>query len=440
MSYLVIGLLSPPNNSITPYHYKQMKAEIITIGDELLIGQVVDTNSAWMGQQLNLAGIEVKQITSISDKSADIIAALDGAVKRADIILITGGLGPTKDDLTKQTLCTYFNTQLVFNEEVYKDVEALFKSHGKEVTPLNRKQAEVPANCKPIRNKNGTAPGMCFDVNGKLFFSMPGVPYEMKALMEQDILPMIKQRFKLPAIFHKTILTQGIGESFLSEIISDWEDGLAWQNMKLAYLPSPGKVRLRITAFGMDRSELIKKVEKQIDLVKPLINDYIYGYENFGEYQPGIEEIVGEMLRKKKATLATAESCTGGYISHLITNVPGSSDYYVGSVISYSNDVKVQELSVDPAVIEQNGVVSREVVEQMAVGARKKLKVDYAIAASGIAGPTGGTNEKPVGTVWIAVATPQLVTAQKFLFGNNRKRNIQKTADAALNMLRKLME
>lgn len=417
-----------------------MKAEIITIGDELLIGQVVDTNSAWMGQQLNLAGIEVKQITSISDKSADIIAALNGAVKRADIILITGGLGPTKDDLTKQTLCTYFNTQLVFNEEVYKDVEALFKSHGKEVTPLNRKQAEVPANCKPIRNKNGTAPGMCFDVNGKLFFSMPGVPYEMKALMEQDILPMIKQRFKLPAIFHKTILTQGIGESFLSEIISEWEDGLAWQNMKLAYLPSPGKVRLRITAFGMDRSELIKKVEKQIDLVKPLINDYIYGYENFGEYQPGIEEIVGEMLRKKKATLATAESCTGGYISHLITNVPGSSDYYVGSVISYSNDVKVQELNVDPAVIEQNGVVSREVVEQMAVGARKKLKVDYAIAASGIAGPTGGTNEKPVGTVWIAVATPQLVTAQKFLFGNNRKRNIQKTADAALNMLRKLME
>lgn len=432
--------MSPPNNSITPYHNKQMKAEIITIGDELLIGQVVDTNSAWIGQQLNLAGIEVKQITSISDKSADIIVALDGAVKRADIILITGGLGPTKDDLTKQTLCTYFNTQLIFNEEVYKDVETLFKSHGKEVTPINRKQAEVPASCKPIRNKNGTAPGMCFDVNGKLFFSMPGVPYEMKAMMEQDVLPMIKQRFKLPAIFHKTILTQGIGESFLSEIISEWEDGLAWQNMKLAYLPSPGKVRLRITAFGMDKSELIKKVEKQIDLVKPLINDYIYGYENFGEYQPGIEEIVGEMLRKKKATLATAESCTGGYISHLITMVPGSSDYYLGSVISYSNEVKVQELNVDPTVIEQNGVVSREVVEQMAVGVRKKLKVDYAIAASGIAGPTGGTNEKPVGTVWIAVATPQLVTAQKFLFGNNRKRNIQKTADAALNMLRKLME
>ncbi|MBI2271947.1 MAG: competence/damage-inducible protein A [Bacteroidetes bacterium] len=417
-----------------------MKAEIITIGDELLIGQVVDTNSAWMGQQLNLAGIEVKQITSIADKAADIIAALDGAVKHADIILITGGLGPTKDDLTKQTLCTYFNTQLVFNEDVYKDVEALFKSHGKEVTPLNRKQAEVPANCKPIRNKNGTAPGMCFDADGKLFFSMPGVPYEMKTMIEQDVLPMIKRRFKLPAIFHKTILTQGIGESFLSEIISDWEDGLAWENMKLAYLPSPGKVRLRITAFGMERSELIKKVEKQIDLVKPLINSYIYGYENFGEHQPGIEEIVGEMLRKKKATLATAESCTGGYISHLITNVPGSSDYYVGSVISYSNEVKVQELNIDPVVIEQDGVVSRVVVEQMAVGVRKKLKVDYAIAASGIAGPTGGTNEKPVGTVWIAVATPLLVTAQKFLFGNNRKRNIQKTADAALNMLRKLME
>lgn len=417
-----------------------MKAEIITVGDEILIGQIVDTNSAWMGQQLSLAGIDIKQITSISDKAADIIAALDAAVKRADIIFITGGLGPTKDDLTKATLCTYFNTQLVFNEEVYKDVEAIFRSHGKEVSALNRKQAEVPANCTPIRNKNGTAPGMCFDVNGKLFISMPGVPYEMKAMMENDVLPMIKQKFKLPVIFHKTILTQGIGESFLSEIISDWEDGLPWQNMKLAYLPSPGKVRLRITAYGMDRDELIKKVEKQMDIVKPLISEYIYGYEIFGEPQPHIEEIVGEMLRKKKATIATAESCTGGHISHLLTTIPGSSDYYIGSVISYTNEIKIKELGVDAKIIEQHGAVSKQVVEQMAEGVKKKLKADYAIAASGIAGPTGGTKEKPVGTVWIAVATPERVIAQKFLFGNNRERNIQKAADAALNMLRKLID
>jgi nicotinamide-nucleotide amidase len=417
-----------------------MKAEIITIGDELLIGQVVDTNSAWIGQQLNLAGIEVVQITSISDKSDAIIIALNDSIERADIILITGGLGPTKDDITKTTLCTYFNTQLVFNEEVYKDVEAMFKSRGKEVTPLNRKQAEVPANCTAIRNSKGTAPGMWFDVNGKIFMSMPGVPYEMKAIMENEVLPKLKQRFKLPAIFHKTILTQGIGESFLSEIISDWEDALIQQNIKLAYLPSPGKVRLRLSAYGPDKAELIKKVEKQIEIVKPLIQEYIYGYENFGEHQPGIEEVVGDLLRKNKATVATAESCTGGYISHLLTSISGSSNYYVGSVISYSNEVKINELGVSAASIEKFGAVSQTVVEQMATGVRKKFKVDFAIATSGIAGPTGGTEEKAVGTVWIAIADSKGVISEKFLFGNDRGRNIKKASDEALNILRKQLK
>ena len=417
-----------------------MKAEIITIGDELLIGQVVDTNSAWIGMQLNLVGIEVKQITSISDFAPDIIKTLNEAKQRADIILITGGLGPTKDDLTKATLCSYFNTNLVFNDEVNADLEYIFKSRGKEVNPINRRQAEVPANCIAIRNKTGTAPGMWFDVDGKIFMSMPGVPYEMKAMMENDVLPKLKQRFKLPAIFHKTILTQGVAESTLSELLNDWEDALANHKIKLAYLPAAGKVRLRLTAHGGDKMELIKMVEQQIESVKPLIGQYIYGYETFGEAEPKIEELVGQLLRKKKATVATAESCTGGYISHLLTSVPGSSDYYIGSVISYAYEVKVNELGVDQNTIESKGAVSQAVVEQMAIGALKKFKVDYAVSASGIAGPGGGTEEKPVGTVWIAIASFEKVLSQKFLFGDNRQRNIERTSDAALQMLKQLLE
>lgn len=416
-----------------------MKAEIITIGDELLIGQVVNTNSAWMGKQLSLSGIEVTQITSVADKSSAIIAALNDALKRANIVLITGGLGPTKDDITKTTLCTYFNTSLIFNENVFKDVELMFKSRGKEVTPINRKQAEVPANCTVIRNAKGTAPGMWFDVNGKIIVSMPGVPYEMKSMMEDFVLPKIKHSFNLPVIYYKTILTQGIGESFISDLISEWEDALAWQNMKLAYLPSYDKVRLRITAYGVDKLLLEEKVEKQIELLKPLIGQYIYGYETFAEPMPLLEEVVGDLLRKKKATVSTAESCTGGYIAHLITSVSGSSDYYKGSIVAYANSIKINELGVKPAVIEKLGAVSREVVEQMAAGALKKFKTDYAIAVSGIAGPSGGSTEKPVGTVWIAVASATEIQTQKFLLGTNRAHTIKKAANEALTMLRKLL-
>lgn len=417
-----------------------MLAEIITIGDEILIGQIIDTNSAFIATLLNLNGVTVKQISSVSDDRAHIVKALDEAKERAELILITGGLGPTKDDITKKTLCEYFNTTMRFDEEVYQDVVKLFAAYGKEVTPINRKQAEVPAICEVIRNHNGTAPGMWFDVNGKVFVSMPGVPYEMKALMQDQVISKIKTKFKLPKIFHKTILTQGIGESYLSEMITDWEDSLAKDNIKLAYLPSPGMVRLRLSTKGNDEKKLIATVDKKIEEVKKIISEYIYGYEIYGEEKESLEQMIGRLLKSKKKTLSTAESCTGGYISHLITKVPGSSDYYIGSVISYSYEIKEKELGVSKQTLEKHGAVSQPVVEQMAKAIREKYKTDYSISASGIAGPRGGTDEKPVGTVWVAIATPDKVISQKFLFGNHRERNIQKTANAALNMLRKELE
>lgn len=419
---------------------KHVKAEIITIGDELLIGQIVDTNSAFIGQLLNLNGIGVKQISSVSDDREHILKALDEARERADIILITGGLGPTKDDITKKTLCEYFNTTLRFDEEAYQDVVSIFASFKKEVTPINRKQAEVPEICKVLRNHHGTAPGMWFDVDGKVFVSMPGVPFEMKGLMTDQVIPRLKQRFRLPAIFHKTVLTQGIGESSLAELISDWEDNLATDQIKLAYLPSPGLVRLRLSTTGENLEQLMTNVEKQIELLKQVAGQYIYAYEVYGEEKKTMEQLVGTLLKEQKKTVSTAESCTGGYISHLLTSIPGSSSYYKGSIISYSYDIKENELGIPKDILRTHGAVSKVVVEQMASTIRKKYKTDYSIATSGIAGPSGGSAEKPVGTVWIAVATPEKVISEKFLFGNNRERNIQKAAHAALNMLKKELE
>ncbi len=417
-----------------------MNVEIITIGDEILIGQIVDTNSAFIGQQLNLNGISVKQISSVSDNREHILKALDEAKSRADIIIITGGLGPTKDDITKKTLCEYFNTTMRFDEGAYQDVVNVFATYGKEVTPINRLQAEVPAICEVIHNYNGTAPCMWFDVEGKIFVSMPGVPYEMKVLLKEQIIPKLKEHFKFPTIFHKTVLTQGIGESALSELISDWEDNLAAVNIKLAYLPSPGMVRLRLSTKGEDDKMLIKNVENKIEELKLIIAEYIYGYEIFGEERESLEMMVGKLLREKKKTISTAESCTGGYISHLLTKVAGSSEYYIGSVISYAYEIKETELGVPHDIILKHGAVSQPVVEQMAKAIREKYKTDYSISASGIAGPGGGTEEKPVGTVWVAIATPTKVISEKFLFGANRERNIQKTANVALNMLKKELE
>lgn len=417
-----------------------MQVEIITIGDEILIGQIVDTNSAFMGQLLNMNGMSVKQISSVSDNREHIMKALDEAKGRADIILITGGLGPTKDDITKKTLCDYFNTTMRFDEGAYEDVVNIFAAYGKDVTPLNRLQAEVPAICEVIRNKNGTAPGMWFDVDGKVFVSMPGVPYEMKALMKELVIPKLKTRFDFPSIYHKTILTQGIGESTLSELISDWEDSLAADHIKLAYLPAPGMVRLRLSTKGKDAKVLEANVERKIAEVKPMISEYIYGYEIYGEEKESLEQMIGKLLLDKNKTVSTAESCTGGYISHLITRVPGSSQYYTGSVISYAYEIKESELGVLHDVIMKHGAVSQPVVEQMAKAIRERYKTDYSISASGIAGPGGGTEEKPVGTVWIAIATPDKVISEKFQFGTNRERNIQKTANAALMMLKKELE
>jgi len=406
-----------------------MLAEIITIGDELLIGQVIDTNSAWIAEQLNMIGIKVHQITSISDDQNHILTTLREASERAQLILITGGLGPTKDDITKQTLCKYFDTSLVFSEKAYANVEKLFSARGIAVSELNRLQAMVPANCKVIDNPNGTAPGMWFEKNGCIFVSMPGVPFEMKAIMEQEIIPQLLDKLN-KVIIHRTILTEGVGESHLASVIEPWEDSLP-PFIKLAYLPQPGMVRLRLSAYGTDRNELqlaINKAEKEL---YPYAGSYIFGFDN-----DTMESVVGHLLRSKGATLSTAESCTGGNIAQLITSIAGSSDYFKGSVVAYSNEIKEQVLGVPHQVLTEHGAVSEQTVIAMAEGIRSRFATDYAIAVSGIAGPGGGSPEKPVGTTWIAVATPTETSARKFLFGEHRGRNIRKASVSALNMLR----
>lgn len=407
-----------------------MTAEIITIGDEILIGQIIDSNSAWMAQQLNFIGIKVKQITSVSDSETHITEALDAAIKRADIILMTGGLGPTNDDLTKPTLCKYFNTGLRFDETAYRDIEALFKQRGREVTPLNRMQAEVPQNCKTIYNKNGTAPGMWFEERGKIFVSLPGVPFEMKAMMTETVLPWLSGKFKLPPVIHRTILTQGIGESILADKIKEWESSLP-SHIRLAYLPSVGMVRLRLSAVG-EKEKMIAEINSQIEKVLPLMDKYAFGFDD-----DTLQNRVGEELKKRNATLVTTESCTGGYVAHLITTVPGSSAYFKGGIVSYANEMKEEVLHVSADTLNKHGAVSEETVKEMAGHARKIFKTDYAIATSGIAGPDGGTPEKPVGTVWIAVATPEKIITRKLQLGNKRLHVIEVAAQSVLHLLLK---
>lgn len=410
-----------------------MKAEIISIGDELLIGQVVNTNASWLGVEFNLAGISIHQITAISDDRNHILTALKEAGHRADIIIITGGLGPTKDDITKQVLCEYFNTSLVFNEEAYQNIERLFGARGVKISELNRKQAEVPESCIPIPNLNGTAPGMWFEKEGKIYISMPGVPYEMKIMVSGSVIPWLQNRFKSGAIVHKTVMTMGIPESVLANKIEYWEDHLP-RNMKLAYLPQPGAVRLRLTAKGDDKILLENQVNHEIEKLKEILPDEISAFND----EP-IFETIGRLLREKGRTLSTAESCTGGYIAHLITSLAGSSDYFKGSVIAYSNEVKINILGVNPLSIEKFGAVSEQVVLEMAENAKRILATDYAIAVSGIAGPGGGTAEKPVGTTWICIASPKKTIARRLQLGDHRERNIIRTAFAALDMLRKTM-
>lgn len=407
-----------------------MIADIINIGDELLIGQVINTNASWMAERLNSIGIRVRQVTAISDSGDHIKSSIDEAFRFSDLIILTGGLGPTKDDITKHVLAEYYNSKLVMHEPTLQHVEHFFNMRGRTITELNRRQAEVPECCEPLPNSNGTAPGMWFERDGKILVSVPGVPFEMKALVEEYILPRLAAKINGDVIIHKTILTQGVGESFLADLIAEWEDALP-SNIRLAYLPQPGIVRLRLTATGNNRGYLEQAISQQLDSLMKLIPGYVFGFD--GET---LESVAGELLRNAVATICTAESCTGGYLAHMITRVSGSSDYFKGSVVAYSNELKTNLLGIDHGLIEKHGAVSREVVAAMASSARNLLNCTYALATSGIAGPAGGSPEKPVGTVWIALAGPNGLTAKQFLFGNNRERNIHITALAALNMLR----
>ncbi|HKK80852.1 MAG TPA: competence/damage-inducible protein A [Prolixibacteraceae bacterium] len=409
-------------------------AEIITIGDEILIGQIVDTNSAWMAQELNKIGIGVAQITSISDTPVHLVNAIDDAQLRADVIIITGGLGPTKDDRTKKVLAEYFNAELVTHQPTLDHVTDFFKKRGLGVNQLNKDQALVPECCEVLHNPSGTAPGMWFEHNGKIVISMPGVPFEMKGIMQDAVLSRLKDKNGGGAIVHKTVHTIGIPESILAEKLEDWEDALP-EFIHLAYLPNPGQIRLRFSAFGNDEAQLKKSVELEIEKLKTIIPEAIFGYDN-----DTLAGVVGKMLMDKKATVATAESCTGGQIAHSITSMPGSSGWFKGSVVAYSNNVKAGVLNVSDDDIDKYGAVSEQVVKQMAGGVRKLTKADYSVATSGVAGPDGGTDEKPVGTVWIAVASPDEIIAKKFTFSNNRERNIIRSSQTALNMLRLVLE
>lgn len=412
-----------------------MKAEIITIGDEILIGQIIDTNSSWLGQKLSTIGVSVVHRTSVSDNKQAIIDALDAAKNRADIIITTGGLGPTKDDVTKHTFCEYFNTKLVLNEKVLEWVKGIFHSRKLPVLEVNNQQAMVPANCDVLFNRSGTAPGMWFDVDGKIFISMPGVPFEMKTIFEEEAIPRILQKFELPVIIHRTIQTASIGESFLAKRIEHIENALP-PHIRLAYLPAVGTVRLRFSGYGNDSIAMQEEMNSIISNVYELVGEFI-----FGEDEDSLAKVTGILLKGREQTIATAESCTGGYLAHLITSIPGSSAYYQGSIISYSNQVKIHELDVDPALFEKGGpgAVSETCVTQMAEGVRKKMGTDYAIATSGIAGPDGGSPEKPVGTVWIAISSAKQTRAKQFNMGDSRERTILRTSLMALDMLRKMM-
>ncbi len=407
------------------------RVELITIGDEILIGQIVDTNSAWMATELNQCGLKVVQITSVSDSRDAILTALRDAAQRADIVLITGGLGPTKDDITKACLLEFFGGTMVFNEDQYTQVEKLFSSFGREVTPINRKQAEIPSTCKVLVNQRGTAPGMWFEKNETIYVSMPGVPYEMKWIMAELVIPELKKRSGLPSIVHRTFLTQGIGESLLASWIESWEDALP-EHVRLAYLPSPGLVRLRLSTTGKDEAALHEELNKQAKGLYALIGKHIYG-----EGEQTLPEIIQDYFIDKKLSLSVAESCTGGNIAHMITGIAGSSAYFKGGIVSYSEELKVNLLGVPPDVIKNHGVVSEATAMAMADGARRTMNTDYALSVTGIAGPDGGTEEIPVGTVWIGFSSAEGCMAKTFRLSTNRERNITTASLSALNLLRR---
>jgi nicotinamide-nucleotide amidase len=408
-----------------------MKAEIISIGDELLLGQVIDTNSAWIGQELNKLGINVHFKSTVGDSKDILLKTLNESAERSDIIIMTGGLGPTKDDLTKHVLCDYFETKLVQNEKVLEWVTSIFTNRNLPIITSNLEQAMLPESCEVLWNKNGTAPGMYFFKNGSAFISMPGVPFEMKCIFEEEVIPKLKKQFSFPTIIHKTLLTVSIGESFLAKKIALIEDKLP-NHIKLAYLPNVGAVRLRLSAYGSNQEALTHELNIIINELYACIGEYI-----FGEEEESLANAVGKLLIKNKQTLATAESCTGGYLAHLITAISGSSAYYKGSILAYDNSIKENILHIDKSIIETHGAVSEACVMAMASQARKLLETDFAIATSGIAGPSGGSAEKPVGTVWIAIASPTRCIAKVFNMGDHRGRTIERTALMGLDLLRK---
>jgi nicotinamide-nucleotide amidase len=407
-----------------------MTADIITIGDEILIGQILDKNSYWISHQLNRIGIQVRRITSISDTTEEILNILKESGRRSGIVFLTGGLGPTSDDVTKNALCQYFSTKLNFNQNVFKQIESFLAKRNGLMNELNRMQAMVPECAKVVQNESGTAPGLWFERKNIIYIAMPGVPFEMEQMMSNYIIPSLKERFKLFEIIHKVVLVTGISESQLALTIKKWEDQIP-KTLKLAYLPSPGIVKLRLTGTG---NNIEKAIYREIKKLAPVIRDYIIGFDD-----DDIEAVIGRLLNERGQTVAVAESCTGGMISHMITLFPGSSNYFKGAVIAYSNEIKKMLLNVSQQTIEKYGAVSKEVVETMSQSILTNFSSDYSIAVSGIAGPTGHSEEKPIGTTWISVSSKNRTISEKYLFGDNRERNIIKASITALNLLRKFI-
>lgn len=410
-----------------------MKATILSIGDELLIGQTLNTNVHWMSQKMNEIGIDVIHHVSLSDEKNDIINCLENAMSTSQLVLITGGLGPTSDDITKDVLCEYFGGKLVFNQATMENIERIFELRKRLINEATKQVAYLPDVCIPIQNKNGTAAGMIFKKDGKTVVSMPGVPYEMKAMITDDVIPYLKTNYNLPYIFHYSILTAGVGETQLADKLIDFEKNKD-SRIKLAYLPNIGKVRLRLTIKGENKEELENIIHHAKTEVLDAIGEYVYGFDD-----DLLEKNIGDLLLERNLTVGAAESCSGGYLSHLITSVSGSSAYFKGSIISYANEIKENILQVKSETLQQFGAVSEETVKEMISGALHTLNVDVAIAVSGVAGPTGGTQGKPVGTVFIGVGTTDNIIVKKLSFTNHRGRNIELSAVVALVMLRKFL-
>lgn len=410
-----------------------MTVHILTIGDEILIGQTVDTNSAWIGSKLVEIGAEVVEITTVPDTPDGIRRGLEHALSNAQIVLTTGGLGPTKDDITKKALAQFFNVPLVFDQPTFDRIVRIFHRFGRTVTEAHRTQCMMPSNARLLPNAMGTAPGMWFDHKEQVVVALPGVPFEMKSLLEKEVLPELSRRFQYQPIAHRTLLTAGLGETQLAELVRHFEEELP-AHVKLAYLPSLGQVRLRLSGRGTDQAELDREMDQKRNLLYKLVREHVYGFD-----EDSLEGRLGEALRERGLTIGTAESCTGGRIAHHITNIAGSSDYFKGSIVAYANSVKVGLLNVSPDSLEAHGAVSEPVVCEMVRGALDSLKTDLAIATSGIAGPGGGTREKPVGTIWIAVGTPEKIRTQKLQLGKDRIKNIELTTVFALEMARKFV-